>query len=150
MIKIGIIGMSEGNGHPYSWAAIFNGYDKKYMNECPFPVIPEYLSKKEFPKDQINGARVTHIWTQSKSTSEHIAKASKIEFIVDKPENLIQSVDAILLARDDYQRHYEMAKIFINAGLPIYIDKPIAITVEDTNKTYTPTSFHQRFTKWLP
>jgi hypothetical protein len=26
-IKLGIIGASKGNGHPYSWSAIFNGYD---------------------------------------------------------------------------------------------------------------------------
>ena len=24
-LKLGIIGLSEGNGHPYSWSAIFNG-----------------------------------------------------------------------------------------------------------------------------
>ena len=28
-LKIGIIGSSDGNGHPYSWSAIFNGYNKK-------------------------------------------------------------------------------------------------------------------------
>lgn len=26
-ISLGIIGMTPGNGHPYSWSAIFNGYD---------------------------------------------------------------------------------------------------------------------------
>ena len=26
-IRLGIIGMTEGNGHPYSWSAIFNGYN---------------------------------------------------------------------------------------------------------------------------
>jgi len=26
MIKIGMIGLSEGNGHPYSFSAIINGY----------------------------------------------------------------------------------------------------------------------------
>jgi len=25
MLKLGVIGMSEGNGHPYSWSAIING-----------------------------------------------------------------------------------------------------------------------------
>ena len=32
MIKIGIIGTSEGNGHPYSFSAIINGYDDKNMS----------------------------------------------------------------------------------------------------------------------
>lgn len=27
-IRLGMVGMTEGNGHPYSWSAIFNGYDR--------------------------------------------------------------------------------------------------------------------------
>ena len=30
-LKLGVIGMSEGNGHPYSWSAIFNGFDREEM-----------------------------------------------------------------------------------------------------------------------
>ena len=33
-IKTGINGISSGNGHPYSWAAIVNGYDEKEMDKC--------------------------------------------------------------------------------------------------------------------
>ena len=42
-LKLGIIGLSSDNGHPYSWSAIFNGYDPEEMARCPFPGIPEYL-----------------------------------------------------------------------------------------------------------
>jgi hypothetical protein len=45
-VSLGIIGMSEGNGHPYSWSAIFNGYDRNEMErECPYACIPEYLNQ---------------------------------------------------------------------------------------------------------
>ncbi len=134
MIKLGIIGMSKRNGHPYSWAAIFNGYNKKFMQKCPFPVIPQYLFEQTFPKDSIKNAKVTHIWTQDKKLSEHIAKASNIENVVNKSSDLIGKVDAILLARDDYQNHYKMSKPFIEAGLPIYIDKPLSITIKEAKK----------------
>ena len=40
-LKLGIIGISEGNGHPYSWAAIFNAYNPEIMKTCPYPVIFE-------------------------------------------------------------------------------------------------------------
>ena len=43
--------MSEGNGHPYSWSAIFNGYNRDEMKNCIFPVIPEYLNNQVFPED---------------------------------------------------------------------------------------------------
>lgn len=37
-IRIAMLGMSEGNGHPYSWSAMFNGYDREKMTAgCPFP-----------------------------------------------------------------------------------------------------------------
>ncbi len=36
MLKLGIMGLNEGNGHPYSFAAIFNGYDEGALAECPF------------------------------------------------------------------------------------------------------------------
>lgn len=129
-LKLGIIGMSEGNGHPYSWSAIFNGYNEQYMKECPFPVIPEYLSKQKFPRDAIHEAEVTHIWTQERSISEHIALACNIPNIVDDYKDMIGKVDAILLARDDAENHYELSKPFLLAGLPVYIDKPIATSIK--------------------
>ena len=41
-----MVGMVDGNGHPYSWSAIFNGFDAAAMAHCPYPVIPEYLSRQ--------------------------------------------------------------------------------------------------------
>ena len=136
-VRLGIIGLSKGNGHPYSWSAICNGYDPEAMASCPFPVIPEYLSKHRFPEEFIQEARVTHIWTQDRSVSQEIAKASKIEKIVDNYTDLIGKVDGILLARDDSETHYELSAPFIQAGLPIYIDKPIATTVEEAERIYS-------------
>ena len=120
--------MSEGNGHPYSWSAIFNGYDEKKMAGCPFPVISEYLARQQFPRDQLEGARVTHIWTQDAEVSRDIAGASHIENVVGDCREMIGEVDAVLLARDDAEHHFEMSAPFIEAGLPIYIDKPVAFT----------------------
>lgn len=136
-LKLGIIGMSEGNGHPYSWSAIFNGYNQEAMKGCPFPAIPEYLGKQNFPEDSLREiAKVTHIWTQNRKVSEHIAKASKIEHIVENMEDLIGEVDAILLARDDAENHYKMALPFLKAAVPIFIDKPLALSVKEANKLF--------------
>jgi hypothetical protein len=146
-IKLGIIGLSPGNGHPYSWSAIFNGYNPRYMNECPFPVIPQYLAQQKFPQDSIKTATVTHIWTQDTSTSKQIAKACNIENVVDNYTDLIGAVDGVLLARDDYQNHHAMSKPFIEAGLPIYIDKPLAITTQDAKNMLSQEKFkNQIFT----
>lgn len=128
-ITFGIIGMSPGNGHPYSWSAICNGYDAGAMADCPFPVIPEYLAQQKWPAARLPATRVTHVWTQERATSEHIAAATHIPHIANHLTDMIGKVDAVLLARDDPERHYEMAAPFLKAGIPIYIDKPLAINV---------------------
>ena len=131
MLKLGIIGMSEGNGHPYSWSAIINGdFDRKEMNDCGFAGIPIYLEANSDTLG-IDGAQVTHVWTQNRSLSEHIAKASMIENVVDSMEEMIEEVDAVLLTRDDPENRVAMAKPFLDADIPIFIDKPLAITSAD-------------------
>jgi predicted dehydrogenase len=145
IIKLGIIGMSEGNGHPYSWSAIFNGFDKEFMKDCPFPVIPDYLAKRKFPNDGLSHlGKVTHIWTQNKKISEHIAAASYIKNVVDDKEEMIEEVDAILLARDDAENHVEMAIPFIKAGLPIFIDKPFALSTQEAQTMLKTQSYDQQ------
>lgn len=127
-LRLGVIGMSSGNGHPYSWSAIFNGYDPAAMEKCGFPVIPRYLAKQRFPSDAIADARVTHIWTQENAKSRHVAKAALIDYVVANPTDMIGSVDAVLLARDDAENHLAMARPFLEAGVPIYVDKPLALS----------------------
>lgn len=130
-MKLGIMGLSPGNGHPYSWAAIFNGYDKEKMADCPFEVIPAYLAEEKPEAFGIEDAKVTHIWTQDRKTSEHVAGAALIENIVDKPEDMIGQVDGVLLARDDGENHLLHAKSFIEADVPLFIDKPLSDNLED-------------------
>jgi hypothetical protein len=130
-LRLGILGISDGNGHPYSWSAIFNGYNPEVMAECPFPVIPEYLARQQFPADAIADGHVTHIWTQDRRRSEHIAAAARIDNVVDDFQAMIGHVDAVLLARDDAEQHYTMARPFLEAGLPIFIDKPVALNRAD-------------------
>lgn len=141
IVKLGVIGLSEGNGHPYSWPAIINGYDPFYMKDCGFPVIPEYLEQQTFPQDKIPNAEVTHIWTQDLKLSEHIAKATYIKCVAKKFTDMIGVVDAILLARDDFENHMFYALPFLEAGIPIYIDKPLACNVEEAKKIFS----HQIF-----
>lgn len=134
-LNIGVIGLSAGNGHPYSWSAIFNGYDPEAMNDCPFPVIPEYLGKQNFPEDSLGEyGTVTHVWTQDHNTSKQIAAAAKIRNVVENMEDMIGEVDAVLLARDDAENHPKMSQPFIEAGLPIFIDKPFALSVNEAQE----------------
>ena len=131
MLRVGIIGMSAGNAHPYSWSSIINDeYDGKEITTIGYPGVTAYLDAN---KDTLGlpGARVTHVWTQDISISKSIAASSGIENIAERVEDMIGKVDAVILARDDAEFHVEMAKPFIEAGVPVFIDKPLAIKQED-------------------
>jgi predicted dehydrogenase len=130
-IRLAMLGMIEGNGHPYSWSAIVNGYDPEKMASCPFPVIPQYLGRQPLETVRIPGARVTHVWTDNPEEAPKVAAASKIENVVSAPEDVIGKVDAVVIAADDGNDHVRRARPFVEAGLPLFIDKPLAINVAD-------------------
>lgn len=137
VVKLGVIGLSAGNGHPYSWSAIINGYNPEVMKNCGFPVISEYLAKQTFPGDCIPNAEVTHVWTEDINLSKHIAKAANVLHVAEELTDMIGAVDAVLLARDDAENHATFALPFLNAGIPIYIDKPLAYSVDAAKKLFS-------------
>jgi len=130
-MKIAMLGMVDGNGHPYSWSAMFNGYNKEAMEECGFPVIPRYLEKEPPESFGVRNAKVTHVWTDDPADAIKVAKASKVPNVVEKPEDVIGHVDAVIVATDKGNEHVWRARPFIEAGLPVFIDKPLADNVDD-------------------
>ncbi|MEW6306216.1 MAG: Gfo/Idh/MocA family oxidoreductase [Verrucomicrobiota bacterium] len=130
-LRLAMLGMIEGNGHPYSWSAIINGYDAKQMAKCPYPAIPAYLGKHKPASVRIPGARVTHIWTDRAEDAPKVAAAARIEHVVQRPEDVIGQVDAVIIATDDGNDHVRRAQPFIAAGLPVFVDKPLATNVAD-------------------
>jgi len=124
-IRIAMIGMVEDDNHPYSWSAILNGYDPEAMDSCPAPVIPRYLAAQPRENFGIAGARVTHIWCDKAAAARHVARAALIPEIVDHPAAVIGKVDAVIIPTDIGSEHLERARPFVEAGLPVLIDKPL-------------------------
>lgn len=130
-LRLAMLGMIEGNGHPYSWSAIVNGYDPAAMAHCPYPGIISYLGKQPLDSIGIPGARVTHVWTDDPADAPKVAAASLIENVVANPLDVIGQVDAVIIATDDGNDHVRRARPFIEAGLPVFIDKPLATNPTD-------------------
>jgi len=127
-IRLAMLGSTPGNGHPYSWSALFNGYDRDLMTrECPFAGIPVYLNKEPTETLRIPGAQVTHIHCEGEGgfTAEHVAKCSLIPHVVERATDVIGEVDAVIIATDIGGEHVARARPFIEAGLPVFIDKPL-------------------------
>jgi predicted dehydrogenase len=133
-IRLAMLGMIEGNGHPYSWSAIVNGYDPAEMAKCPYAAIPVYLGKQPLESVRIPGARVTHIWTDDPADAPRVARASRIANVVARPEDVIGQVDAVIISTDDGDDHVRRARPFIEAGLPVFVDKPMATNIADLDQ----------------
>lgn len=129
MNRIGLIGYNEGNGHPFSFSSIFNGFNENNIELCPYGTIPNYLKKNNSNKKLLQTSKVTHIWTQDVSISKNIANFANIPNIVKSLDEMIGEIDAVILARDDYENHYRNISKFIVEEIPIFIDKPLAIKV---------------------
>lgn len=123
--------MSPGNAHPYSWSSIINGhFDESEIANAGFPGVNTYLRANKNALG-IGNSTVTHIWTQDKLLSSAIARSSRIDHVIDNIEDMIGEVDAVMLLRDDAENHVAMSKPFIERGVPIFIDKPLATNNRD-------------------
>jgi predicted dehydrogenase len=124
-IKLAMLGWVDNNHHPYSWSAIFNGdFDDDAMAQCGCPPVPDYLNANRDALG-IDGARVTHVWADDPDRAVHLSRASLIPHVVERPEDVIGHVDAVLIPTDRGYEHLERARPFIEAGLPVFIDKPL-------------------------
>jgi predicted dehydrogenase len=131
-IRLAMLGMVDGNGHPYSWTAIVNGrYDAKVMADCGFPVIPQYLGAEPPANLGIPGVQVTHVWCDDPADAAKVAKATYIPNVVERPEDVIGQVDAVIIPTDRGWEHVDRARPFIEAGLPLFIDKPLCDNEKD-------------------
>lgn len=133
-LRLAVVGMIEGNGHPYSWSAIINGYNPEAMATCPYPVIPKYLGAEPHASVRIPDARITHIWTDNPADARAVATASLIPHVVSRPEEVIGEVDAVIIATDDGFDHARRAQPFIEAALPVFVDKPLATSLEELRR----------------
>lgn len=137
-INLAMVGMVDQNGHPYSWSAICNGYDEEEMELCGYPTIPDYLGKQPKETIAIPDVNVTHIWCDDHEQAKHVAKASLIPNVVMNPEDVIGKVDAVVIPTDKGWEHVDRARMFMEAGIPVFIDKPMCDNEKDL----------QQFVKW--
>lgn len=125
--KVGIIGYNEGNGHPYSFSGITNGFNEAALRDAGWDVIANYLVKADPKLISLDGMQITHVWCQDDFHTKHIALTGSIPNIAASYEDMAGAVDAVIIARDDYPLHHEMASFFLDKGIPVFVDKPLTL-----------------------
>lgn len=111
MFKLGIIGSD--NTHADAFAKLLNFPDEK-TGEFLFPDF-----------------KVTSIFGLDKKRTEEVATNGKIDTIVEKPEDMMGKVDAVMVVFRHGDLHMKYALPYIEAGVTTWIDKPFTVKRED-------------------
>jgi predicted dehydrogenase len=135
--SFGIIGLSEGNGHPFSFGAIINGYSPEGLASSGWPGIYEYVRRRHPSEFGLDGWKISHAWTQDPETTKKLCAACRIPNGVNNYLEFLGRVDAVIIARDDFESHFQMARPFLEAGLPVFIDKPLSLEISEL-RTFKP------------
>jgi hypothetical protein len=131
MKKIGILGFSEGNGHPFSFAAIINGFDKDRFGAAGWPIIHDYMMRRPAEDFGIDDLSVTHVWMPQPEMATTLSNACNVETVVNTPDKMMEQLDAVIIARDDAESHMSLARPFLEHGLSVFIDKPLTLNEQE-------------------
>ncbi len=133
-IPTAVLGLTEGNGHPFSFAAIINGHDPAGLAASGWPGIHDYVRRRDGSEFGLPPLRVTHAWTQDPDATARLCAACRIPHAVADRDALRDQVAAVIIARDDHERHWEFAAPFLEAGLPVFLDKPLSLDVAELRR----------------
>ena len=122
MVKVGIVGYTPLNGHPYSFGCILNGFDHE-TKIYEYPQIESYLKENINHKEGIKGISCTHVFCKDKERTKNIAstiKAKPIFNISDFPKNL----DLIFILCD-YSKERKSYIKELTKNYKLFVDKPL-------------------------
>lgn len=106
MLRIGIVGSD--NSHALAFAKIAN-VDRAFGDR----------------------ARVVGIWGSDPEHTKNVASEGQIQEIVDQPDGMIDGIDLAIVVDRHGGLHAEHALPYIERGLPVFIDKPFAISLAE-------------------
>ena len=104
--------------------------------------------------DGVADARITALVAGAADRTERLAELGGIERIVTASTDLIGEVDALIVATRDGSTHRSLAVPFLGAGVPVWVDKPLALSVADADAILaaagsTPVTSSSTL-RWLP
>jgi hypothetical protein len=120
-LRLGIIGTDT--SHVIAFTRILN--DASLPDHVPGArIVAAFKGGSKDVKDS---------YTRVDKFAEELKTKWKIEFSPDVA-SLCRKVDAVLIESVDARTHLEQAKVAIAAGKPMFIDKPLASTLEDARQ----------------
>ncbi len=81
-----------------------------------------------------SGASVCAIWEENPERAARAAEYGKIPLVASSPEQVVAESDLVLLIARDPGAHLELAHPVIEAGKPVFVDKPMVRTPDDARE----------------
>lgn len=85
-------------------------------------------------KKKIPGAKVVALWGEAPQFSEKTAAKGQIETIVNKPADMVGMIDGVMIDHRHAKYHLPAAEPFLQAGIPMFIDKPFCYRAAEGKK----------------
>lgn len=87
-------------------------------------------------EERFPGFRVAALWgaEADHARTRRLARRYDVAEIVAGPDALLGKVDAVVVGARDGRLHLGHALPYLEAGLPVFIDKPLACSVADAHK----------------
>jgi predicted dehydrogenase len=79
----------------------------------------------------VPGCEVTHVWGETAEFASKAAEEGRILNIVEDSTEMIGAVDGVVVDHRHAKYHLPAARPFIEAGLPVFIDKPFCIDLDE-------------------
>ena len=112
--KIGLVGLCT--SHP----------------ECWVPVM------RDLTNEGLVDIEVVAAWDSGETRPEGFAKTFAKDFNIpytpDTLEEMLPLVDGVIVHTTNWDKHLEQARIFVEAGKAVYLDKPVAGNLEEINQ----------------
>lgn len=113
MFKLGIVGSD--NSHAIQFASLAN--------------LDEGVGGLKIPDVQ-----VTHIYGTDPVRTQEVADKGRIPHIVENAEDMIGAVDGVACVWRHGSKHLAATLPFLEAGIPAFVDKPLAASVSDAEQ----------------
>lgn len=89
------------------------------------------LPAEKFPGLHVDGARVVAVWGKDAGRNLTLAATYGIDLIAAKPEDMLGKIDLAIVMSRNGALHLELARPFLQAGVPTFVDKPLANSLAD-------------------
>ena len=83
---------------------------------------------------RIRGFEVSHVWGETDELARAAAAEGGIAKIVKRPGEMLGEIDCVMIDHRDGKHHLAAARPFIEAGIPVFVDKPLATSTVAARK----------------